>query len=392
MMHSSNRRRKLFKIRHQQLKAPPALSSFPPALHCVASTPNNPPSLNNTVPSSAINIPRSLPNPGNFTTEQQLVEKVMLGHLNRNQQSRSRSRMSSPLAPVASRIKQLWAANTLKNNQLLWVRLNNYVMSTPRVQNYPLGAQMACFIMSQENTIASTKYSYAKSLRAIARRLAIQTPLLDVLISSLAATGALHPSDQATPATRQQVVFLIRHALQANSLILAVMIYLMYKTASRFDDLLHLTKESLIHHNPALNQIIIQWNQTKTTRSDPFRVSGWTVVQEDQYPEMLQHVLRLFNQQAAKTTFFQQVTYRAFLRFLKSFPETEMLTAHSFKRGAVGILFQLAADNVISPHLIPLLAKHKDQLHQFPSTTLRYAPNPVTTALVFGTQNATRHL
>ena len=96
--------------------------------------------------------------------------------------------------------------------------------------------------------------------------------------------------------------------------------------------------------------------------------------------------------QRPNTEFFQEVTYRAFLRFLKSFPETDRLTAHSFKRGAVGMLFRLAAENIIDPNLIPLLSKHKDQLHQFPSTTIRYAPEPVVAALVFGTHKATRHL
>lgn len=250
---------------------------------------------------------------------------------------------------------------------------------------------MSCFIMAQTCNLAS-KYSYAKTLRAIARKLAIQTPLLDVLITSLSAMGALHPTEQATPATRAQVQFLVRKAIDLDSSILAVMIYLMWKSASRFDDLQHLTKESLLLHDPTQNLIVLQWNQTKTTRHDPYRPSGWTVVQELNYPEMLQLTVQLFNQQAPNSPFFSQVTYRAFLRFLKSFQETQDLTAHSFKRGAVGELFRLAMNNVIEPRLIPLLAKHKDQLHQFPSTTLRYAPDPIAAAMTFGTHFATRHL
>jgi hypothetical protein len=68
------------------------------------------------------------------------------------------------------------------------------------------------------------------------------------------------------------------------------------------------------------------------------------------------------------------------------------LTAHSPKRGAVGVLVEAAMQGQLDPRLIPLVAKHKDQLHDFPVATLRYAPNKVQLARMLGTQNATRIL
>lgn len=326
-------------------------------------------------------------------SEQELVEMVLLRQLkpNRPNSSQSPQRLPSPLNPISERISKLWATSTLTKRQGLWRRLAEFTNNN-NLHHFPLGVQAALWINSLGHTTTATQYEYAKNIRALAKRMAIPTPLLDMFISTLQATGALEPTEQATPATKQQVKFLITSAIHAGDVILAVMVYLMYKSASRFDDVLHLVKESIIHHDPEQNLIIVRWEQTKTNRADPFRVSNWTVIKEADYTEMIDLTLQLFNRTPAKTSPFASVTYRAFLKFLKMFPETSDLTAHSIKRGAVGILIAKAAEGLFDYRLIPLLAKHKDPLHDFPVTTLRYAPNPIKMALVLGTQHATVHL
>ena len=64
------------------------------------------------------------------------------------------------------------------------------------------------------------------------------------------------------------------------------------------------------------------------------------------------------------------------------------LTAHSFKRGAVDYLLKAAEQGILDPRLIPLVAKHQDHLHDFPSSTLRYTSNPQSFARVLGTGQA----
>ena len=73
-------------------------------------------------------------------------------------------------------------------------------------------------------------------------------------------------------------------------------------------------------------------------------------------------------------------------------PGLRHLTAHSIKRGAVVHLVKCAIRGQLEPRLIPLLAKHKDALHDFPSATLGYIADPVATARLLGTQLATRLL
>ena len=64
-------------------------------------------------------------------------------------------------------------------------------------------------------------------------------------------------------------------------------------------------------------------------------------------------------------------------------------SAHSIKRGAVDILIEAAAEGKVDPRLIPLLSKHKDDLMNFPSSTLRYTSNKVALAKMLKTQLAT---
>ena len=56
------------------------------------------------------------------------------------------------------------------------------------------------------------------------------------------------------------------------------------------------------------------------------------------------------------------------------------------------VLVTCASMGLLDVRLIPIMAKHKDDLHSFPATTLRYAPNKVHLAKMLGTQSATRLL
>jgi hypothetical protein len=172
---------------------------------------------------------------------------------------------------------------------------------------------------------------------------------------------------------------------------LATALYLMWKCAARWDDVFHLTKKSLIMVDHAQSRLVIEWGRTKTTRSDPFRVSGWTVVDELRMPRMIEIVEEVFSSLRRDEPLTTTRT-RQLARWLKSFRETSTLTAHSFKRGAIGVLIEQAAAGNLDLRLIPIMAKHKDALHDFPVTTLRYAPSKINLALAIGTQHATRLL
>jgi hypothetical protein len=162
---------------------------------------------------------------------------------------------------------------------------------------------------------------------------------------------------------------------------------LAWKAAARWSDLLTLTKASFIQLQP--HQVIIRWGTTKSTRLTPFAPTLWTVV-EDNDPQRLMPIIHFVNQlpqpQSPFTTLdahnFDRVTSRLKVKW----------TAHSLKRGAVTHLIEQAAEGNVDPWIVARLAKHKAGLMEFPETTLRYAANDPATAVMLGTQAATRLL
>jgi hypothetical protein len=323
------------------------------------------------------------------TSEQQLIESVILSRLSRNKTATAAD-VPPILRDAVNTISNIWATSTWSGRAGLWQRLQQF-SDLQSAGNLPLGARAAAFVSSIPTASIQTTHTYAKTFRALATRFEIKTPLLDMYIAALRASGATVPMEQAYPARREHVRALIEHTLTTSppNMRLAVAIYLVWKTASRWDDILHLKKESLIHADNT--SLVIEWGQTKTTRADPFRVSGWTVVEERNYPDMLDATTRTFRSLKAEEPLIEMPT-RLFARMLTQYEATKHLTAHSFKRGAIGVLIEAAMQGLIEPRMVPIMAKHKDPLHDFPVTTLRYAPNKVDLARMLGTQNATRLL
>jgi hypothetical protein len=341
---------------------------------------------------------RALPissNDNNY--EQQLIQRILLSHLSTRNNNRNNNSNNQPVStaaethPILDRaadtIRNIWATSTWSARAHLWQRLNQYA-TQHQIQHLPLGVQAMAFVSNNTHLTPQTQYTYAKTFRALASRFAMTTPVLDLYIAALRAAGSTIPTEQAVPATRQQVIFLITKAMEVDKR-LAAALYILWKSAARWDDVKNLTKESLIHNSN--NKLVIEWGQTKTSRGQPFRVSGWTVIQEIEFPIMVQETARTFAQLQENEHLYPVQTHM-FVRWIRQFQQTQDLTAHSFKRGAIGVLVQQAALGNVEPRLITVLAKHKDPLHDFPVSTLRYAPNKVQLAEMLGTQHATKLL
>ncbi|MCA9634371.1 MAG: hypothetical protein KC766_42285 [Myxococcales bacterium] len=316
----------------------------------------------------------------------------------KTQEQRQQAEESLPevLRAAAKDIRGLWATSTWATRGSLLLRVENFAQQH-RISHLPLGVQATAFISSLR-VAASTKASYCSALGATARRLGMQVPMLDLLAAATRAqpTG---PTNQAVPATRPQIFLLVNTALRSNKPRLAVALYLCWKTASRWDDMIHLTKSSFLNRTTMLTDgyLVVQWAQTKANRRQEFRPDGWCVVVEQDAAlgwavELVRRTLRSLATAATPLLPPQQTT--AFLRkFMRAQPETQQLTAHSIKRGAVNVLVEAAVlGRLKDPRLIPLLAKHKDSLHGFPTSTLRYVEDKKQLALMLGTQEATRLL
>lgn len=294
---------------------------------------------------------------------------------------------------VETAVSSMWAASTWRARAQLWRRFTAFVKKN-NISSWPPGLQAASFITSATANVAVTsRLTYAKDLAAIMRRLGQPVPLMGMLCTALRADGGTIPTTQAVPASRSQIAFLFNTAVAQHNTTLAFAIWIAWKTCSRWDDILTLQKRHFIYSN-GHDTIVIEWGATKSTRLDPYRASGWTVIQEDRNQALIRSLTAIVRALPSMDSFFiSDWTTSRFIRWTQSHERTESLTAHSIKRGAVGFLMMMAARGLLhDPRIISVLAKHKDALHEFQSTTLRYAPNKVHTARMLGTQHATRLL
>ena len=388
--------------------------------------------------------PSPQPTSHNHRRSKMREQSVMRLLLNYNPNNNNNNRLPSPLIPLQQRMMSMWAKSTNDRRRYLQLQLEEFMEKNPHY-NFPI-ATMACLMLhemsqkfqkkntNKKKVIANSLHTYAKEIRTMLKKMNHETMVLDQMVKVYAIEANNDPLHQATPVTRSQVEFLIKQAMNLQDVKLAVMIYLMWKTASRYDDVANLTSDCVLSHNN--NQIILKWGKLKTSKQSPHRMHNWIVIQEDNYPELLllaQEVLQnpqnfpnsniitprpprqttnnsinnlrimLQHQQQQSQSPeninnninlpLSSVTYNALIKFLHLFPQTQQLTAHSFKRGALGHLINMAVQGHLEdPRLITIMAKHKDELHDFPTTTVRYAPNPTAFALMIGTQKATKLL
>lgn len=331
----------------------------------------------------------------NSNLEASLLSTMFFTNLSAKNTKDTKQRALKNLPPIlhaaAKDIRGLWALSTWSSRASLLLRLEHFA-SRHHLTQYPIGVQAAAFI-SNLKVAPSTKAGYCSALATTARRLGHTVPMLDMLAAAYRAVGSTTLT-QAHPATRLQLFALVNAAMKKNNNNLAVGIWLAWKTASRWDDITHLTKESFLVHEQQQRFLVIQWGQTKTNRKLEFRPDSWTVVVEEDPKvgwiwELTQRTIRSLGKGELLTT----TTTEALRRFMRSIPTTQSLTGHSIKRGAVATLVDAALEQRLhDPRLISLIAKHKDDLHSFPQATLRYCADKVKLALMLGTQHCTRLL
>lgn len=297
------------------------------------------------------------------------------------------SALSAPQQRVVRQLHHVWAETTWSSRINLLARFKEHC----RILN--ISNPLACLdwaittFVEGTDTSAATRLTYAKTLAALYHRFGHTTPILQLYQASLRNDGATIPTRQAVAATPAQVDLLMLRANDLGNQRLVAAIFIQWKTASRWDEVMRLLGKSVLH--AASDEIIIEWlDRTKTTRGDPFRPSSWVVIRHDRPMHSVVATL----QQLQPDEELNGWTTETYTRWLKEDQRTAELTAHSFKRGAIEILVTRAADQIIQPLLIPLLAKHKSPLTEFPSTTLRYASNKIALARMLRTQDATVHV
>ena len=286
---------------------------------------------------------------------------------------------------VVTAVRNIWASSTWTSRAQLHQRLITFAAthSIDSTSEETIDWLIPLFVESTAVTTQS-KLTYAKQLGALFRRMGNTLPVCSMYCAALRAAGALIPTRQAAPASDEHVDRMMVRARAAGLPRLEAALFLMWKTASRADEILRPTGASFLEATDA--QIVIEWlDRTKATAADPFSTRAWTVVHHDMPMTSIVATLRQLPQEELLLDW----TTEQLVDWFRRDPRTAHLTAHSLKRGAIHVLTTMIVGRKLDLELLPRLAKHKQPLEFVTSTTLRYIPDRITAALMLRTHEAT---
>lgn len=144
------------------------------------------------------------------------------------------------------------------------------------------GDHSAALFVNAMQVWNQTKHTYVRNFVTIFRKLGWTHPELTLLGTALRSQGSLIPQHQARPMSRSDVDLLFRSLKHPFNLL----VVLAWKTASRWDDIIRLTKESFIPTNMEDEIIIYFGMDTKTSRGRPFRPDMYAVIRGDYTPQL----------------------------------------------------------------------------------------------------------
>ena len=229
--------------------------------------------------------------------------------------------------------------------------------------------------LRQKDILPSTKDTYLKNFLQV-RTWSLATPLQQYK-NELLRDGANMPTYQAPPCLPETLDF---PGLADNHHQL-MQIWLAWKTASRWSDLLRLTTKDFIVLDH--QTLIVDWsNKTKASLRRPFRASRYAVIKGSRTKMLVAWV------QTLRDPIQWMSTAEVAQRLKRASPN---LTAHSLKVGATQVLEWAVAEGKLSHELKTRLLKH-DPRDASLEMSLRYGRDRVAQALSLHTYKATRLL
>lgn len=316
------------------------------------------------------------------------------------------------LSRLQTIIESTWADSTLKSRRNLWVRLHKWTAA----RNLPVNPNTAALWITatacpeaekaskdsakktkRKGTNVAGQLSYARALSGIFRALGVDPRPLNLLARALVGLGGTIPSNQATPIPKDA----IPHLLQTfRSREMRAAIILCWKAASRWGEVRSLRAENILYVSDSPAEVIVDWmGLPKGRRHSPFKSSRYVVILGD-------GALSL-------TTYFREIGWMGMFQYrghrfvpnprpytgppdradmpmtgtstkqatnaMKSFSwEGVRFTAHSLKRGAIGEITRIAAENPQQFSTLEWLRliKHSTPMDDVPPVTIRYAPAP----------------
>ena len=238
-----------------------------------------------------------------------------------------------------------------------------------------------------------SRYKYAKTLRTLLRALGEQpTPTMDNYITALGIEAQQFAPKHARPLSRAQAIQLIGAEPDARE---KLAIWLAWKTASRWDEIFHLSSKSILKGGRD-DQLILSWipTGTKSSRKKRFLLRAMSVV-EDCDARRITAAKKIINNLAPGERLTARTTSQMAQRMQKILgTEAEddlVFGGHSFKQGALREAASIVEEKALKPSLLSLLARHKHS-DQLPESTVRYLHNSPNLIAATGLGKLTRHL
>lgn len=277
--------------------------------------------------------------------------------------------------------RTLWSKSTWEQRDYLFRRfLNSAEYSAPALMNLPLQLRACAFVANIPRLKPSSRVNYTSSLKAILDALGHPTPDMALYSKAIRSGDTDNEINQALPLTYPHFTQIL-HALCRTDAYTGLAFWIAWKTASRWADVLALTRRNFIHISE--NEIILHFgNLTKSTKLSPFDQRTLTVIHDT--GSMIQ-VVQLLSRLPLATPLTTWTTEK-----LGAFAQdvTKVhYTAHSIKRGSLlHLLHRIETQDLT---ILPILAKHASP-ELIPSSTIRYLSGDLAQlARLLGTQKLT---
>lgn len=260
------------------------------------------------------------------------------------------------------------AEKTLKNRKNLWQRFRWWTTTQQTQEN----ANSAVLFLCGLDIEASTMRTYCTDLQMVGSNTYSDWDhhQLQLLSKTYRQYKPIEEINQAVPATLTQIWHSYRRALEENKVEIGILTLTLWKGAFRFSDMSHLLIEDVLHRTE--NEVILDLKKAK----------GGLMFSERRYscplgravPEISSWIHTRTSAANRKDPLFT-TTSQQLLNFWARDPQTQTLSLHSPRRGALQQLTRMANQGYnIGPECIRKTARHKGN-QELSTTTLRYLSN-----------------
>ena len=305
----------------------------------------------------------------------------------------TRKRELSSLPPLehlvdlaTKRLENRYATSTWAHRQSVWSQYQDYLHQWKCIN--PSTESALAFVeaklLRQELKSPNSAAVYTRTLISILSRTTTDSDLTQMRDYAKSLEKQAHLPDQATPVSKALLYKLVEDLLQLDE-DAALLLYMMWKTLSRYDDVRRLMGRD-IHPAPiqSVPAIVVHFRDTKNTQYQPFRVDAYVMIKERTYPHLFNRLQRYLLKAPKEAEIFH-ATYPRMLKFM----EKEGLSLHSVKRGATMEIAQMIADGKLPQAMLSQMARHK-VAGSVADTTVRYlSSNPGLIAAMNGSAGAT---